>query len=118
MSEDFEVAFSGEGPLAGLTRPVEVYRLHTDGREEPVRGLQFVGVDRRALRDVAMAGDTGPAVGVMDGAPGSQRFSVGTVGGLPASWAVPAVLVTEMEMRGTAGVEQRVCPLPPAAAAR
>lgn len=118
MSEDFEIAFSGEGPLAGLTRPVEVYRLHVDGRQEPVRGLEFVGVDRRALRDVAMAGSMGPAVGVMDGAPGSQRFSVGTVGGLPSSWAVPPVLVTEMEMRGTPGVEQRVLPPPPAAAAR
>jgi hypothetical protein len=50
----------------------------------------------------------------MDGAPGSQRFSVGTVGGLPASWAVPPVLVTEMELRGSGGVEQRVLS-PPAA---
>ena len=114
MSEDFEIAFSGEGPLAGLTRPVEAYRLYPDGREEPVRGLTFVGVDRRALRDVAMAGQTGLPVGVMDGAPGPQRFSVGTVGGLPASWAVPSVLVTEMEMRGSGGVEPRVLPAPPA----
>jgi TldD protein len=114
MSEDFEIAFSGEGPLAGLTRPVEAYRLYPDGREEPVRGLSFLGVDRRALRDVSVAGPTGAPVGVMDGAPGPQRFSVGTVGGLPASWAVPPVLVTEMELRGSGGVEQRVLP-PPAA---
>lgn len=115
MSEDFEIAFSGEGPLAGLTRPVEAYRLYADGREEPVRGLSFLGVDRRALRDVAMAGPTGAPVGVMDGAPGPQRFSVGTVGGLPASWAVPAVLITEMELRGSGGVEKRVLAAPPAA---
>jgi predicted Zn-dependent protease len=115
MSEDFEIAFSGEGPLAGLTRPVEAYRLYADGREEPVRGVSFLGVDRRALRDIAMAGPTGAPVGVMDGAPGPQRFSVGTVGGLPASWAVPPVLITEMELRGSGGVEQRALAAPPAA---
>ena len=113
MSEDFEIAFSGEGPLAGLTRPVEAYRLYPDGREEPVRGLSFVGVDRRALRDVSMAGPTGLAVGVMDGAPGSQRFSVGSVGGLPSSWSVPPVLITEVELRGSGGVETRVLEAPP-----
>lgn len=112
MSEDFEIAFSGEGPLAGLTRPVEAYRLYPDGRQEPVRGLSFVGVDRRAMRDIAMAGARGPAVGVMDGAPGSQRFSVGSVGGLPSSWSVPPVLVTEIELRGSGGVESRVLEAP------
>lgn len=112
MSEDFEIAFSGEGPLAGLTRPQEAYRLYPDGREEPVRGLSFVGVDRRVLRDIAMAGDTGAPVGVMDGAPGPGRFSVGSVGGLPASWAAPAVVITELELRGRGGVEQRAVPRP------
>jgi hypothetical protein len=77
--------------------------------------VSFLGVDRRALRDIAMAGPTGAPVGVMDGAPGPQRFSVGTVGGLPASWAVPPVLITEMELRGSGGVEQRALAAPPAA---
>ncbi len=113
MSEDFEIAFSGEGPLAGLTRPLEAYRLYADGREEVVRGLSFVGVDRRVLRDIAMAGDPIEPVGVMDGAPGPGRFSVGSVGGLPASWAAPPVVITELELRGSGGVEPRAVPPPP-----
>jgi TldD protein len=113
MSEDFEIAFSGEGPLAGLTRPLEAYRLYPDGREEPVRGLSFVGVDRRALRDVAWAGATGDAVGVMDAASGSRRFSIGSVGGLPASWSAPSVVLSELELRGSGGADRRVLAAPP-----
>ena len=86
LSEDFHMAFSGDGPLPGLTRPSEVYRLYRDGTEEPVRGLEFLGVDRRVLRDITMAGEVSDPVGVMDTAPGPGRFSIGTVGGLPASW--------------------------------
>ena len=113
LSEDFHVAFSGEGPLPGLTRPVEAYRLYADGREEPVRGLSFVGVDRRVLRDIVMAGDVGEPVDVLDAGMGSRRFSVGAVGGLPATWTVPGVVVTELELRGSGGREPRVLSQPP-----
>ncbi len=112
VSEDFQVAFSGEGPLPGLTRPTRAWRLYPDGRREPVRGLSFVGVDRRVLRDIVLAGRTEDPVGVMDAAPGSQRFGIGTLGGLPASWAVPAVLIGELELSGSPGREQRVLKMP------
>jgi hypothetical protein len=112
MSEDFHVAFSGEGPLPGLTRPTRAWRLYPDGRREPVRGLSFVGVDRRVLRDIVLAGRTEDPVGVMDAAPGSQRFGIGALGGLPASWAVPSVLIGELELSGSPGREQRVLPMP------
>lgn len=112
LSEDFRVAFSGDAPLPGLTRPTRVERLYPDGRREPVRGLGFVGVDRRALKDIVGAGRTEEPVGVMDAAPGPQRYGIGTLGGLPASWAVPAVLVGELELSGAPGREQRVLPMP------
>ncbi len=108
LSEDFHVAFSGEGPLPGLTRPLEAYRLYADGTEEPVRGLSFVGVDRRVLRDIALAGVVGPPVDVLDAGMGSARFSLGAVGGIPATWTVPSVLITELELRGSGGGEPRV----------
>ena len=113
LAEDFRVAFSGDAPLPGLTRPLEAYRLYADGHEEPVRGLEFVGVDRRVLRDIEIAGEIGPQVGVMDAGPGSRRFSIGPVGGLPATWSAPPVVVSELELRGQGGREPRVIPPPP-----
>ena len=113
MAEDFRIAFSGEGPLPGLTRPLEAYRLYPDGREEPVRGLEFVGVDRRVLRDIAMAGGISEPTNAMDSAPGSRRFSIGAVGGLPVTWSAPSVVIVEMELRGQGGIDQRVLPPPP-----
>ena len=113
LAQDFDIAFSGEGPLPGLTRPTEVVRLYPDGREEPVRGLQFVGVDRRVLRDIAAAGAPAPYVDELDAAPGSGRYNLGAVGGLPVSWSVPAVVITEMELRGGSNPEPRAYPPPP-----
>lgn len=113
LAEDFEVAFTGDGPLAGLTRPLEVVRLYRDGHEEPVQPtLSFVGVDRRVLRDIAAAGSVGPWVGVLDAPAGPRRFSIGVVGGLPAAWSVPSVVVTELELRGGGGAQPRAIPAP------
>lgn len=112
MTEDFQVFFTGDGPPPGLTPPYEAFRLYADGREEVVRGATFVGADRRALRDIAGAGEVGPWVGVMDEQPGPGRFSVGALGGLPAAWSVPAVLISELELEGRSGGDQREIPAP------
>jgi len=114
LAEDFQVAFTGDAPLPGLTRPVEVYRLYPDGHEVPVRGVEFLGVDRRVLRDIAMAGPVGDPMGTMDSGPGARRFNLGPVGGLPVTWMVPPVVITELELRGQGGREPRVVPMPPA----
>ena len=112
LDEEFEVAFSGDAPLSGLTRPLDAVRLYADGREEPVRGLRFVGVDRRALRDIAMAGAVQDPVMLLDMAPGPARFGAGPVGGLPTTWAVPPVLISELELRGEPGSQRRALPAP------
>ncbi|MFT4979844.1 MAG: hypothetical protein ACI8S6_005756 [Myxococcota bacterium] len=116
LAEDFRISFSGEGPLPGITRPLEAWRLYPDGRTEPVRGLEFIGVDRRTLRDIALAGPLSEPADLMDAAPGSGRYSVGSVGGLPTTWSAPAVVITEMELRGSGGSEPRVLSPPPLAA--
>ena len=113
MTEDFDVFFSGEGPPPGLTPPYEAYLLYADGREEPVRGLGFVGVDRRALRDITMAGQVQPWVGALDIQPGPTRFHIGAIGGIPVAWAVPPVLIEEVELVGNTGGEKREIPRPP-----
>ena len=112
LSEDFEFAMTGDGPLAGLTPPEEAYRLYADGREEPVRGLQFNGVDRRVLRDIVANGRTSTPIQMLDGSGTSERFTLGEAGGVPVSWTAPAVLITEMELRGNAGGEIRIIPRP------
>lgn len=112
LAEDFRVAFSGEAPLPGLTRPTRAWRLYPDGRREPVRGLSFVGVDRRVLRDVVLAGRVEAPRSELDAEPGPQRFGIGPVGGLPVTWSVPPVLIGELELHGAGGREQRVLPPP------
>jgi TldD protein len=107
MSEDFDIYMTGEGPPPGLTTPYEAYLLMPDGSRQPVRGLVFSGVDRRALRDIVMATEAGGFVGVLDGPPGPARYHIGTVGGLPGAWSVPAVLISELELNGNEGGDDR-----------
>lgn len=107
LTGDFDVVFTGEGPLPGLTEPYEAYRLYADGREEPVRGLQFSGVDRRALKDIALAGNGVGLVDTLDGPPGVGRYNIGPTGGVPVSWDVPAILVRELELTSQPGGEPR-----------
>ena len=112
LSEDFEFAVTGDGPLAGLTQPEEAYRLYMDGRTEPVRGLQFSGVDRRVLRDIVANGKVGEAVQMLDTSGTSERFTLGEASGVPVSWSVPPVLISEMELRGASGGDKRLIPKP------
>ena len=112
LSEDFEFAVTGDGPLAGLTPPEEAYRLYANGKIEPIRGLQFTGVDRRVLRDIIASGRANSHTEMLDGSGTSERFTLGEAGGVPVSWSVPAVLISEMELRGHSGGEARIIPRP------
>lgn len=113
LIHEVDVAFTGEGPLSGLTPPYEVHRLYADGRVEPARSLVFSGVDRRTLKDIVLAGAGEGPVDILDGPPGPQRFQIGPVGGMPATWDVPAVLVAEVELTAAGGGEARVLEAPP-----
>lgn len=114
MAEDFEVYFTGDGPPSGLTAPYEAYLLGADGSVQPVRGLSFVGVDRRVLRDVVVSGRPEGWVNELDTQPGPMRFHLGAVGGIPVSWSAPPVVIGELELVGQQGGEQRELPRPPA----
>jgi hypothetical protein len=112
LVENLEVGISGEGPMTGLTAPYEAYRLYADGHTQPVRALRFSGVDRRVLRDIALAGPGAGPVDMLDGPPGPARYQIGPTGGLTATWDVPAVLITELELAGGGGGEPRALPMP------
>ena len=108
LVDQVESAVSGDGPLSGLTAPIEACLLGRGGRCEPVRNLKFVGVDRRALRDiVGAAAGVGP-IDMLDGPPGPERYQIGTTGGVPTTWDVPSVLLTELELDVAGGGEPRV----------
>jgi hypothetical protein len=115
LTESLDVGFSGQGPLPGLTPPYEAYRLYADGHTEPVRNVGFSGVDRRVLRDIALAGPVTGPVDLLDAAPGPGRYQIGPTGGMPVTWDVPAVLITELELTGRGGGEPRALELPPRA---
>ena len=110
LTEDFEIAFSGDEQLSGLTTPSVVVRRYADGREEPVRGLKFVGVDRRVLKDIVLAGPQQDFVGLMDDSDG--RYFMSPTGGRPVSWSVPSILISEMELSGQGGGDEYIL-LPP-----
>ena len=112
LSEDFEFAVTGDGPLSGLTQPEEAFRLYMDGTEEPVRGLQFSGVDRRVLRDIMANGRVANPVEMLDSSGTSERFTLGEASGVPVSCSVPPVLIAVMELRGSSGGEKRIIPKP------
>lgn len=113
LAEDFEIAFSGDAPLAGLTSATEIYRLYSDGREEPLHGMQFLGVDRRVLRDIVAAGPQSSWSGMMDVDPSAARHGMGPFTGVPVSWSAPAILITELEMHTRSSHEEKILPPPP-----
>ncbi len=98
LQQQLEVAVQGEGPMAGLTMPYEACLLAANGECTPTRNLRFVGVDRRLLRDIVAAAPGEGPVDMLDGPPGPARYTIGTTGGVPTTWDVPSVLVSEVEL--------------------
>ena len=79
------VASTSEGRPGTLGRPIRAYRVYVeDGREEPVRGLEFLPVPTRALKRLLAAG--------------SSRQVYNAISGIPASIVSPAVIFEELEL--------------------
>jgi hypothetical protein len=77
----------GGGPGRIVGDPISIYKVYVaDGREEPVRGCEFVGLDVRNLRRIIAAG--------------KDQTAHNTFGGTapPSSVIAPAVLVEEVEL--------------------
>jgi len=79
------IAAMGERGYGSLGEPLYVYKVYVaDGREEPVRGLKFLPVEIRSLKDIMAAG--------------TDRVVYNSMGGVLSSFVAPAVLFEELEL--------------------
>ena len=79
-----------------LSAPLHVVRLYRDGREEPVRDLEFGSVDARTLREIV--GASGQTTRSFQQPVGQDGYRT-----LPVTLSVPDVLVSEMVLQPTSG---------------
>jgi TldD protein len=121
--EDFSelLASFGGGAGSGDRLPLLVYMIYpADGREEMIRGSRIVGLNSRALRNIAGIGNDDFVYNYMqsqaNGFAGTALGAFGSAnGGLPASIVAPSLLFDELEVRGARGEPKRL-PLLPAPA--
>jgi TldD protein len=119
--EDFAellASFQG-GTGTGDRLPLVVFRVYPDtGREEMVRGARIIGLNARALRNLAGIGNDNFVYNYMQsqitGFAGTALGAFGSAqGGIPASMVAPSLLFDELEVRGARGEAKRLPLLPP-----
>jgi TldD protein len=119
--EDFSelLASLGGGAGTGDRLPLVVFRVYPeDGREELVRGARIIGLNVRALRNLAGVGNDSFAFSYMQsqiaGFAGTALGAFGSAqSGLPATVVAPSLFFEEVEVRGARGEPKRL-PLVPA----
>lgn len=119
--DDFSelLASFGGGAGTGDRLPLVVYRIYPDsGREELVRGARIIGLNTRALRNIAGIGSDSFVYNYMqsqaNGFAGTALSAFGSASvGLPASVVAPSLLFDEVEVRGERGEAKRLPLLPP-----
>ena len=119
--EDFSelLASFGGGAGTGDRLPLVVFRVYPDtGREEIIRGSRIIGLNTRALRNLAGIGNDNFVYNYMQsqvtGFAGTALGAFGSAqGGIPASIVAPSLLFDELEVRGARGEAKRLPLLPP-----
>ena len=113
------LASFGGGAGTGDRLPLVVYRVYPDtGREEMVRGARIIGLNTRALRNIAAIGNDDFVFNYMqsqqDGFASTALSTFGSAQvGLPASVVAPSLLFDEVEVRGERAEAKRLPLLPP-----
>ncbi len=118
--EDFSelLASFGGGAGTGDRLPLLVYKVYPeDGHEEIIRGSRIIGLNSRALRNIAGIGKDDFVYNYMqsqvNGFAGTALGAFGSAnGGLPASVVAPSLLFDEVEVRGARGEPKRLPLLP------
>lgn len=114
--DDFQtlLASYGGGAGTGDRLPLVVYRIYPeDGREEIVRGARLIGLNSRAIRNIAGIGNDDYVYNYMqsqiNGFAGTALGAFGSAqNGLPASIVAPSLLFEEVEVRGARGEPKRL----------
>jgi TldD protein len=114
--DDFQtlLASYGGGAGTGDRLPLVVYRVYPeDGREEIVRGARLIGLNSRAIRNIAGIGNDDYVYNYMqsqiNGFAGTALGAFGSAqNGLPASIVAPSLLFEEVEVRGARGEPKRL----------
>ena len=107
LFDDIQGGFTFTGrfaPNAFNVTPVMVYRVHADGREELVRGVDLIGTPLATFSRIVAADDQ---IDVFNGVCGAES------GGVPVAAAAPGVLVSQIEVQKK-NVAQERPPLLPA----
>ena len=113
------LASYGGGAGTGDRLPLVVYRVYPEtGREEMIRGSRIIGLNSRALRNLAGIGNDSFAYNYMqsqiNGFAGTALGAFGSAqNGLPASVVAPSLFFEELEVRGARGEAKRLPLLPP-----
>ena len=109
----------GGGAGTGDRLPLVVYRIYPDsGREEVIRGARIIGLNTRALRNIAGIGSDNFVYTYMqsqaNGFAGTALSAFGSAQvGLPASVVAPSLFFEEVEVRGERAEAKRLPLLPP-----
>jgi hypothetical protein len=119
--EDFSelLASFGGGAGTGDRLPLVVFRVDPDtGKEEMVRGARIIGLNTRALRNIAGIGNDDFVDNYMqsqvNGFAGTALAAFGSAqSGVPASIVAPSLLFEDVEVRGERGEAKRLLLLPP-----
>jgi len=102
------------GAGTGDRLPLVVYRISPEtGREEMIRGSRIIGLNSRALRNLAGIGNDSFVYNYMqsqmNGFAGTALGAFGSAQlGLPASVVAPSLLFEELEVRGARGEAKRL----------
>jgi TldD protein len=94
MEKSFDLSYfmGGGRKEKELTPPLEVYKVWVkDGKEEPIRGVEFEGVTVKTLKEIS---ETANDYYV-------HNFLLGHDEELPASIVAPSILIEELELKET-----------------
>jgi hypothetical protein len=89
----------GASRSAPSIKPLVVYRLSADGKEELVRGLTLEGLVPRSLKDIVAMGKDGTVYNYQEGGAGFV--------GIPSSVVAPPLLFTDVDVRRSIGKNRR-----------
>lgn len=104
--EDVQGGFTSTGrsrPNAFNVLPVMVYRIHSDGRKELVRGVDLIGTPLTTFSKITAADNR---LGAFNGICGAES------GGVPVAGVSPGVLVSQIEVQKKMKSQERAPILP------